>query len=1241
MKTRIVKPSAMLLAATVLVLLGAWGGLTVTAADETANDTSEFYAKLDNVITSGGGTLYLDDSLAGMTLPSVQTISVTSSTEVTIAADSSLTLKTASNERHLIFSLDDGVVLTLHFEGVILDGGNDGGGIEILGTDPATVELDGADIQYCTVKNTGSGVYNSGGGVYAGVQDVAITSSRFYSNSADLNGGGVYVESGNVTIENSTFEENSVVTPYDGKGGGVCARYGTLSITGSKFLNNSVSSTGSGQSTRGGGAYAGSSCTIDNSTFECNNADGATPSGGGLYVAETSAGTSTITGSTFTQNTATSVTSNVTGGGACFINEDVYITASTFCENEATSEDQNAWGGGVYVKTGNVVVDDGSAFILNRATAENEHTANGGGVCIATTGNLTIQDSSFTQNIAAGESYATGGGGYIGDGTLTISNSQFTENEAISEASGARGGAVYTIGDSMNVQSSIFTGNKAAITSPSNISGAGAFGGAVHAYTSSTIIDSSTFAENAVATVNGWAYGGGVFASSPSGQNAVSITGETIFRGNTATTTAAGSLAYGGGLYTYNNITTINGATFEDNAARSDSGAAYGGGLYARSGADIIKTTFDGNEARSANDTAGGGGVATYGVLTVSDNSTFTENRAEGPVSAYGGGIYCDASGSVLTMTDVTFQRNEANSENDAQGGGVSVVAASNRIITGSTFTENNAICTGSGTSTGGGVSAAGQTTVTSCTFQNNLASAPLGAAQGGGVSSGALVISGSRFEDNTAEAGALSARGGGTYSSTSMQFTDSTFINNTATGSGAGYGGGMYLNGSMAMLAEGTSYFTGNSATTEGGAIYTDAYTDYNNLTSTDYQYHYLNYNGAVVYFSGNTASALYAPPQDADTAFSNLNAGSVSAFDHPLNNYDINFAGGLRYYALTYDDNHSSPSQVYDDGIYSDGGAATVKAYSDTGLSAYSGYTFQNWNTQADGSGTSYAAGDSLTVTVDTVLYAQWKKDSSGGGGGTTTTYSVTYNANGGAGSYRDANLSKGTSYTILTHTDAGISYSGYTFAGWNTAADGSGTGYTAGQSVTISGSITLYAVWREGTDALRVTYYASDATSGAVPVDSNLYSEGDTVTLLYNTGLLRKSGYYFSGWAFSETGGTVLRPSTQFVIGDADVQLYARWGILSSGGSQLETLYDADVPLAALTTDHIWYIQGYPDNSVRPEGNLTRAEAAAIFYRLIDDESGKAQTGYTISFSDVSQADWYYHEVSYLTNRGILFG
>ena len=54
-----------------------------------------------------------------------------------------------------------------------------------------------------------------------------------------------------------------------------------------------------------------------------------------------------------------------------------------------------------------------------------------------------------------------------------------------------------------------------------------------------------------------------------------------------------------------------------------------------------------------------------------------------------------------------------------------------------------------------------------------------------------------------------------------------------------------------------------------------------------------------------------------------------------------------------------------------------------------ARSGYTFTGWNTQADGKGTAYKAGNSFTLTdKDTVLYAQWSKNSGSAGTGTNGT-------------------------------------------------------------------------------------------------------------------------------------------------------------------------------------------------------------------------------------------------------------
>ena len=119
-----------------------------------------------------------------------------------------------------------------------------------------------------------------------------------------------------------------------------------------------------------------------------------------------------------------------------------------------------------------------------------------------------------------------------------------------------------------------------------------------------------------------------------------------------------------------------------------------------------------------------------------------------------------------------------------------------------------------------------------------------------------------------------------------------------------------------------------------------------------------------------------------------------------------------------------------------------------------ARSGYTFTGWNTQADGKGTAYKAGDSFTLTdKDTVLYAQWSKNA-------PAQVKVSYDANGGTGTMEFIIGDVGSKIVIEQN---GFARSGYTFTGWNTQADGKGTAYKAGNSFTLTDKDTvLYAQW-----------------------------------------------------------------------------------------------------------------------------------------------------------------------------------
>lgn len=72
-----------------------------------------------------------------------------------------------------------------------------------------------------------------------------------------------------------------------------------------------------------------------------------------------------------------------------------------------------------------------------------------------------------------------------------------------------------------------------------------------------------------------------------------------------------------------------------------------------------------------------------------------------------------------------------------------------------------------------------------------------------------------------------------------------------------------------------------------------------------------------------------------------------------------------------------------------------------------------------------------------------------------------------------------------------------------------------------------------------------------------------------------------------------------------------------------------------------DHVAYIMGYPDGTVQPEGEITRAEACTIFFRLLTDSSRDYYFARTNDYSDVNRGDWFNNAISTLSNAGIVTG
>ncbi len=163
-----------------------------------------------------------------------------------------------------------------------------------------------------------------------------------------------------------------------------------------------------------------------------------------------------------------------------------------------------------------------------------------------------------------------------------------------------------------------------------------------------------------------------------------------------------------------------------------------------------------------------------------------------------------------------------------------------------------------------------------------------------------------------------------------------------------------------------------------------------------------------------------------------------------------------------------------------YASGASVTVLGNTGSSPLALNGYAFEGWCTTDNGgnptacTGTSYQAGATFTISADTNLYAQWAVP--------VTTYTLTYTTTnsdgtpttgGAAPTFYQSPYPSGATVTVLGNP-GNLTLTGYNFYGWCTtdtdalapAADPTacnGNSYVAGATFTISGNVTLYAMWQ----------------------------------------------------------------------------------------------------------------------------------------------------------------------------------
>ena len=181
----------------------------------------------------------------------------------------------------------------------------------------------------------------------------------------------------------------------------------------------------------------------------------------------------------------------------------------------------------------------------------------------------------------------------------------------------------------------------------------------------------------------------------------------------------------------------------------------------------------------------------------------------------------------------------------------------------------------------------------------------------------------------------------------------------------------------------------------------------------------------------------------------------------------------GNSTGYSVTYDANGGTGS-VTDTEKYAKGAEATVMSNSFTN----DGKVFLSWNTAADGSGKTYYPNSTVKITGDVTLYAQW--------GDKASTVSVTYHSNFGTDVAQSAAaVANNSKITVEAYNALNLpERTGYSFVGWTTEANGSGTKFSAGDSARVdNGSNDLYAQWEINQYNYTVEYYIDNVKNDSM--------------------------------------------------------------------------------------------------------------------------------------------------------------
>ena len=313
--------------------------------------------------------------------------------------------------------------------------------------------------------------------------------------------------------------------------------------------------------------------------------------------------------------------------------------------------------------------------------------------------------------------------------------------------------------------------------------------------------------------------------------------------------------------------------------------------------------------------------------------------------------------------------------------------------------------------------------------------------------------------------------------------------------------------------------------------------------------------------------------------------------------------------------------------------GRAYTAKAQQNS----HQGYTFDGWYTDEQ---CKHPFVDDTVLNTDTVLYGRWEaepgnlsvaKTVAGNNGDTSKAFNftVTLSDTGINGKFGEMTFANGVATFVLKHGEsktavglpAGITYI-------VTEAEADKDGYTT-TSVNASGSIikngtaaATFTNTRNSSSSHHSTRYTLHYESnGGTAYKDERCSSGTKVTLDKTP---TRESYTFTGWYADKA----LTQKITTVTMNSDKTVYAGWEATG-------------VPDKLNGDDHFAYVIGYPDGKVHPKGNISRAETATIFFRLLKSDIRDGNLTADNEFSDVSDGQWHNKAISTMAKLGIVKG